>query len=168
MNTPKSPQESVVVSRRLVMPDQLNPNGTLFGGVLMAWIDSTGFMCAERHAETPRVVTASVDRLEFLRPLRSGDHTVLSARVEWVGRTSMALEVKVEREGHRLGDRAPVATAHLTFVALDADGRPTVISPLLLETHEDRQRFDAASVRAKVYQRFRRWRERRELPALAI
>jgi uncharacterized protein (TIGR00369 family) len=164
---PKSPRESAISSRRLVMPDQLNPNGTLFGGVLMAWIDSTGFMCAERHAETPRVVTASVDRLEFLRPLRSGDHAVLDARVEWVGRTSMCLEVRVEREGRRRGDRAPVATAHLTFVALDADGRPTAIPPLHLETEEDRRRFAAADVRARVYQRYRRWRERHEAAAAA-
>ncbi len=149
------------------MPDQLNPNGTLFGGVLMSWIDSTAFMCAERHAETPRVVTASVDRLEFLRPLRSGDHALLDARVDWVGRTSMALEVKVDREGHRRGDRAPVATAHLTFVALDADGRPTAIPPLQLETEEDQRRFSAANVRAKVYQRYRRWRERQQVEALS-
>lgn len=166
MRTGKKPSDSLILSRRLVMPDELNPNGTLFGGVLMAWIDIIAFMTAERHAGTPRVVTASVDRLEFLEPLRMGDHVVLTGRVEWVGTSSMAVEVAVEKEAR--GIRSEVATAHLTFVALGDDGKPTPVPVLTLESDEERQRFEAARVRMKVQQRYRRWREKKRMqPPLA-
>ena len=156
----KTPEASLVISRRLVMPDQLNPNGSLFGGELMAWIDMTAFMCAERHAETSRVVTASVDRLEFLQPLRTGDHVLLTARVEYVGRTSMAIEVEVEKEISLLRTRTLVALTHLTFVALDDGGKPMPVAPLEVLSPSDRERHQAARVRAKVHQRYRKWRER--------
>src|SRR6266568_2495387 len=96
--TLKTPKESAFVTRKVIMPDQLNPNGTLFGGVIMSWIDEVGFMSARRYSERPFVVTANIDNITFLTPLRLGEHVVLTSSVNYVGRCSMEIGVKVEKE----------------------------------------------------------------------
>ncbi len=152
----KSPTHSKVVSRRLVMPDEINPNGTLFGGILMGWIDMAAFMCAQRHAGTSNVVTASVDRLDFLAPLRIGDHVVVTATLEYVGRSSMSICVQIEREGN---DPAAslVAMTYLTFVALDAQGKPMAVPSLRTATEVERLAYADAALRTRMLQKFRKW-----------
>jgi acyl-CoA hydrolase len=152
----KTVRESAFLTRKIVGPDQLNPNGTLFGGVMMAWIDEVAFMSARRYSGRPFVVTASIDNITFLAPLRSGDHAILTSQVNYVGRSSMEIGVKVENENPYTGERTPVTSAYLTFVALDKRGKPKSVPRLVLETPEDHRRHEEAAIRVKVRDRLRR------------
>ena len=121
----------------------------------MSWIDEVAFMSARRHAERPFVVTASIDNITFLVPLKLGDHVVLTSAVNFVGRSSMEIGVKVERENPYTGERSQATSAYLTFVALDKRGRPTEVPRLLLQTSEDHRRYDEARLRVKIRERVR-------------
>jgi len=151
----KSPKDSAFLTRKIVTSDQLNPNGTLFGGVIMAWIDEVAFMSARRYSGRPFVVTASIDNITFMMPLRLGDHVILTSQVNYVGNTSMEIGVKVERENPYTGERAQATSAYLTFVALDKHGRPKPLPKLILETPEDQRRYEEARLRVKVRERIR-------------
>ena len=153
--TDKTPRESAFLTRKIVAPDQLNPNGTLFGGVIMAWIDEVAFMSARRYSGRPFVVTASIDNITFTLPLRLGDHVILTSQVNYVGRTSMEIGVKVEREDPYSGARTQATSAYLTFVALDRRGQPTPVARLRLETPEDERRHEEALLRVRVRERVR-------------
>ena len=129
-----------------MLPQHANAIGTAFGGTIMSWIDICAAVTAQRHCGRV-AVTASVDALAFLAPIRVGDVVILRARVNAVFRTSMEIEVTVHREVP--GDRNQVlcADALLTFVNLGDDGRPCPIQPLALQTDEDRDRDAAARAR---------------------
>ncbi len=157
----KSPRESYFTTRKIVTPDQLNPNGTLFGGVVMSWIDEVAFMSARRYSGRPFVVTASIDNITFLVPLRSGEHALLTSQVNYAGRSSMEIGVKVEREDPYSGERTQTTSAYLTFVALDDNGRPATVPELLLETSEDHRRFEEAQIRVKVRERVKAYLKRK-------
>ncbi|MGZ3709821.1 MAG: acyl-CoA thioesterase, partial [Bdellovibrionota bacterium] len=159
--TAKPVSESAFLTRKIVSPDLLNPNGTLFGGVLMAWIDEVAFMSARRFSGRPFVVTANIDNITFLRPLRTGDHVVLTSQVNYVGRSSMEIGVKVENEDAYNGERVPVTSAYLTFVALDKKGKPVAVPRLTLETPEDERRHEEARLRVKVRERMRSYWKRK-------
>jgi acyl-CoA hydrolase len=159
--TEKTPRDSAFLTRKIVAPDQLNPNGTLFGGTLMSWIDEVAFMSARRHSGRPFVVTASIDNISFLMPLRLGEHVILTSQVNYVGRTSMEIGVKVEREDPYTGERAQATTAYLTFVALDKQNRPTAVPRLKLENEEDHRRADEARLRVRVRERVRDYWKRK-------
>ena len=144
MTTPaKSPSASAVEMNELVLPTHTNSLGTIFGGSVLAWIDICAAMAAQRHARM-QVVTASMEAVDFLAPIKLGHVVSLRAMVAHVGRTSMVVEVLVEAENPRTGFRVKAAKAHVTFVALDEDGRPEEVSQLLVETEEDRKRQDRA------------------------
>lgn len=151
----KTPRDSQFITRKIVTLDQLNPNGTLFGGVIMSWIDEVAFMSARRYSGRPFVVTASIDNITFLTPLRNGDHVILTSQVNYVGTTSMEIGVKVDRENPYTGVRTQATSAYLTFVALDRWSRPKPVPRLILETSEDRRRHEEARLRVKVRSRFR-------------
>ena len=142
----KTPSESAVETRYLVMPQQANPQGTAFGGAIMGWIDMVAAMAAERHCGT-EVVTAEIDSLSFKQPIHIGDHVVLKAAVNYVGRTSMEVGVQVVREDPYTGKQVVATTAHLTFVALDEDKKPTPAPPLLPETDQEKRRYENAKQR---------------------
>jgi acyl-CoA hydrolase len=131
----KSPSQSAVESRYLIMPHQANPHGTVFGGVIVAWIDMVAAMAAQRHCGK-EVVTAGIDSLAFKEPIRIGDHVVLRASVNYVSRTSMEVGVQVTREDPYTGENAVATTAHLTFVALDENKKPTPAPPIQPETEQ--------------------------------
>ncbi len=156
-NNGKTPGESAVVTRYLVMPPQANPQGTAFGGAIMGWIDMVAAMAAERHCGT-EVVTVGIDSMSFKEPVRIGDHVVLKAAVNYVSRSSMEVGVQVVREDPYTGERAVATTAHLTFVALDKDKKPTPVPPILPETEKEKQRYAHAEQRVRV----RKERLRRE------
>ncbi len=145
----KTPSESSVETRYLVMPHEANPQGTAFGGIVMAWIDMVGGMAAQRHCGR-EVVTAQVDSLVFTEPIRIGDHVVLKAAVNYVGRTSMEVGVQVTAEHPQSGRSAIATTAHLTFVALDEDKKPTAAPPLLPRTDDEKRRYQNARERVKA------------------
>ena len=142
----KTPSESAVETRYLVMPHQANPNGTAFGGAIMGWIDMVAGMAAERHCGID-VVTAEIDSLSFKLPVHIGDHVVLKATVNYVGRTSLEVGVQVVREDPYTGEQVVATTAHLTFVALDENGKPTPARPLVPETEEEKRRYENAKQR---------------------
>lgn len=143
---PKSPRDSFSEITDIVAPADTNPLGNLLGGRLMHLIDTVGSLAAARHSRR-RVVTASVNHIDFLRPIRLGRAVILKAIVEYVGRTSMDIRVDVEMERLLKGERIEVARAWLTFVALDEEGKPAPVPPLLLETEEDRRRHQEAEAR---------------------
>jgi len=145
----KKPGDSTVESRYLLMPHQANPYGTAFGGVIIAWIDMIASMAAQRHCGK-EVVTASIDSLSFKEPIRVGDHVVLKASVNYVGRTSMEVGVRVIKEDPYSTKQIIATTAHLTFVALGKDKRPCPVVPLLPETVDEKRRYENAKLRVQA------------------
>ena len=145
----KRPSESAVESRYLLMPHQANPYGTAFGGVIIAWIDMIASMAAQRHCGK-EVVTASIDSLSFKEPINVGDHVVLKACVNYAGRTSMEVGVRVIREDPYSAKQIIATTAHLTFVALDKDKHPCPVAAILPETAEEKRRYENAKLRVQA------------------
>ena len=132
---------------QIVMPMHTNGvAGVMFGGVMMQWIDVCAGVAAMRLA-AGSVLTASIDRLDFLSPVRVGEVVVLQAQVNFTGATSMEVGCRVETEDMRTGERRYVTKAYLTFVAVDANGKPRPIPPLELATEDDRRRHADAEYR---------------------
>jgi acyl-CoA hydrolase len=144
----KTPSESAVETRYLVMPQQANPQGTAFGGAIVSWIDMVAAMAGQRHCGC-EVVTAEIDTLIFRHPVHIGDHVVLRAAVNYVGHSSMEVGVQVTREDPYTGARIVATTAHLTLVALDEHKRPTAVPPLLPQTAEEKRRYENAKRRVE-------------------
>ena len=145
----KKPSQSMVESRYLLMPDQANPLGTAFGGVIMSWIDMVASMAAQRHCGK-EVVTAGIDSLSFKEPIHIGDQVVLKASVNYAGRTSMEVGVRVLKESPFDDVSVITTTAHLTFVALDENKKPTEIPPVVPETPDEKRRYENAKLRVKA------------------
>ena len=134
---------------QIVMPMHTNGvAGVMFGGIMMQWIDVCAGVAAMRHAGGA-VLTASIDRLDFLAPVQVGEIVVLQAQVNFAARTSMEVGCRVETEDMRTGTRRYVTKAYLTFVAIDANGRPRGIAPLELASDHDRRRHADAERRRK-------------------
>ena len=144
----KTPKESEVVMREMVMPGDTNAHGTIFGGKVMSWIDIAAAMCASRHCNNP-VVTVHVDNIEFKSPINIGSHVIIKASVNYVGRTSMIIGVKVESENPYTGVSRVTTRAYLTFVALDEFGKPVPVPELNPETEDDIRRYNNAKERVK-------------------
>jgi acyl-CoA hydrolase len=151
---PKPAKESEVITRYLLMPKDVNQHGTAFGGLVMSLIDGTASMAASRHSER-LVVTASIDSLSFLLPIRVGEHVVLTARVSYTGKSSMEVSVHVERENPITRETALATTAYLTFVALDENARPRAIPPLLCETEDEKKALERATKRVAARKEMR-------------
>ena len=162
MTSQKTPRASRVVMTESVLPGDGNPLGTAFGGKIAQWIDIAGAVACQRHCRR-RVVTASMDDLHFLRPIRVGMIVELRSQVNAVYRTSMEAGVRIESEDPLTGERQHVCTAYLTFVAQDEHGRPVEVPPLLLENDEDRRRQADAGERRAVRLARRRIRNERLL-----
>ncbi len=145
----KCPADSLIVMREMVMPNHTNPQNTIFGGVVMSWIDIAAAMCAAKHAEKP-VVTVHVDDIDFKAPIKVGCHVIISASLNYVGRTSMIVGVKVESENPYTGKRRQTTKAYLTFVALDEDGVPVEVPSLSPQTDEEKRRFENAKKRVEA------------------
>jgi acyl-CoA hydrolase len=132
---------------QIVMPMHTNGvAGVMFGGIMMQWIDVCAGVAAMRHA-AGAVLTASIDRLDFMSPVQVGEIVVLQAQVNYAGKTSMEVGCRVETEDMVRRDRRYVTKAYLTFVAVDALGKPRPIPQLELLTDEDRRRHADAQVR---------------------
>jgi acyl-CoA hydrolase len=142
-----TPVETRCVMTQIVMPMHTNGvAGVMFGGIMMQWIDVCAGVAAMRHAGGA-VLTASIDRLDFLSPVQVGEIVVLQAMVNYVARTSMEVGCRVETEDMRSRTRRYVTKAYLTFVAVDGTGRPRGIPPLALETDDDVRRHTEAAAR---------------------
>lgn len=145
-----TPEQTRCVMTQIVMPMHTNGvAGVMFGGVMMQWIDVCAGVAAMRHA-AGAVLTASIDRLDFMSPVNVGEIVVLQAQVNYAGKTSMEVGCRVETEDMHQRTRRYVTKAYLTFVAVDADGRPRQIVPLELDGGEDVRRHEEALKRRKA------------------
>jgi uncharacterized protein (TIGR00369 family) len=145
----KKVSESRVVMAQVMNPESANPAGNVHGGNIMKLIDIAGGVAATRHARV-HVVTASIERLDFLCPVFVGDFLTLKASVNFVGKTSMEIGVRVEAENPLTGKTRHTGSAYLTYVALDLNSRPIQLPPLILETEEDRHRNREAANRKQT------------------
>jgi acyl-CoA hydrolase len=146
---PRPVRESKSEMTEIVLPNDANPLNALVGGRLMHWIDLAGAMAAHRHSRR-YVVTASVDHLDFLMPVRVGDIVVLRSSVNRVFHTSMEVGVKVWVENYHKETTQHVSSAYLTFVAVDAAGRPLAVAPVVPETDEEKRRYEGALRRREM------------------
>jgi acyl-CoA hydrolase len=146
MNDESTPTKTIVEMNQLVLPQHTNAYGTAFGGTIMSWVDICAAVSAQRHSRMV-VVTASFDRMDFLHPIKLGQLVCLRSMVNWVGRTSIEVGVRVEAEDMLSGARTHASSAYVTFVAIDASGRPTPVRPLTPETEEERLRWHEAEAR---------------------
>ncbi len=142
-----TPEQTRCVMTQIVMPTHTNgAAGIMFGGVMMQWIDVCAGVAAMRHA-SGGVLTASIDRLDFLSPVRVGEIVVLQAMVNYAGKTSMEVGCRVETEDMTTGTRRYVTKAYLTFVAVDGHGKPRQIPKLELVDDDARRRYADAETR---------------------
>jgi len=155
-SAPRPPRDSFTEMTEIVLPQHANALGTAFGGTVMSWVDICAAIVAQRH--TGRIsVTAAIDDLHFRAPIRVGDIVRLTGRLNAVFRTSLEVEVIVEIENAATRARTLCADAKLTFVNVDAAGKPLPVPPLLLETPEDERRSTEAHARreARIRQKSR-------------
>jgi acyl-CoA hydrolase len=144
--TPKRADESATEMVQVVLPNDANALGFILGGTVMHLIDIAGAIACHRHTRT-LLVTAAVDGLQFLHPIKVGDLIILKSRVTATWSTSLEVEVEVFSEETLTGLRRMTSRAYLTFVSIDRDGRRVPIPPLILETDEERQRSSDADRR---------------------
>ena len=147
--TPRPVHDSISEMAEIVMPNDANPLNALVGGRLMHWIDLAGAMAAHRHSRK-HVVTASVDHIDFLVPVRVGDLIILRSSVNRVFHTSMEVGVKVFVENYIADTAHHVASAYLTFVAIDPSGNRLKVPPVIPETAEQQRRYDDAGRRREI------------------
>jgi acyl-CoA hydrolase len=145
-HAPKRWQDSATETVQVVLPNDSNPLGFILGGTVMHLIDITGAIACHRHTNT-LALTAAVDGLEFVHPIRVGDMIILKSRVTATFNTSLEVEVEVFSEEVLTGLRRLTSRAYLTFVSIDASGRPQPVAPLRIETPEDEARQAAAEGR---------------------
>jgi acyl-CoA hydrolase len=144
----KTVAESAVEMVEMVLPNDANPLGNILGGKVMHLIDIAGAIAAHRHSQA-QVVTVSVDSLDFLHPIRVGQMIVLRAHVTRAFHTSMESEVKVFLEDYLTGERRQTSSAFVTYVALDSDGQPKRVPPLIPRTREEKRRYREALERRR-------------------
>jgi acyl-CoA hydrolase len=142
----KKVKDSQVEMIEIVFPNDANPLGNIFGGRVMQLIDIVGSVCAMRHAKSA-VVTASMDRLDFLSPAYVGEVLILNASVNYVAHTSMEVGVKVMAENPLTGERRHTGSAYLTYVAVDASGKPIQLPAIMPETDDEKRRHSEAEAR---------------------
>ena len=147
----KRVNESMVLMAQLMTPEDANPAGNVHGGVIMKLIDNAGGTVAARHARK-NVVTASIDRLNFHKPVYIGNLITLKASLNMVGTTSMEVGERVEAEDLHTGELWHTASAYLTYVALDSNSKPMTIPPLIVENNEQTRRYQEANARRELRQ----------------
>jgi acyl-CoA hydrolase len=154
---PRPVRTSQVTFADLAEPHSQNVAGTLFGGVLLGFVDRAAAFCAMKHCGRP-VVTKSFDSVEFNEPIYIGELVVAHASVNFTGTTSMEVGVRVLAQNPITGEERHTNTCYATFVGLDENGRPTRIPPVRAETDDERRRFEDG--RARREQRLAHRRKR--------
>jgi acyl-CoA hydrolase len=149
--SPRPVRDSQSEMTEIVLPNDANPLNALLGGRLMHWIDMAGAMAAHRHSRN-YVVTAAIDHMDFLVPVRVGDLVVLRSSVNRVFNTSMEVGVKVFVENYISDTAQHVSSAYLSFVAIDDAGHHLGVAPVIPETQEQQRRYDDAGRRRDIRQ----------------
>ena len=142
----KTVSNSQVIMHELVLPNETNVHGNIFGGKVMYYMDMCAAMSAYKHARKS-VVTASVDRLNFLAPAKMGDIIILKSSVNYTSKSSMEVGVKIESENTLTGKIKHTASAYLTFVALNKSNKPTSIEPITPESDDEVRRYNSGKSR---------------------
>ena len=150
-------KDSHVIMHELILPNDTNNLNTVFGGKVMQYMDLCAAMSAYKFARTA-VVTASVDRLDFLAPARVGDMLILKSSVNYSHNTSMEIGVRIDAENVKTGKTRHTASAYLTFVSLDENGKPQKVSNIIPESTDEKRRYDEGKERH--LQRIERLRKR--------
>lgn len=148
MNSKKA-SETLTVSTKVVLPNDTNPHGNLFGGQLLAWMDVTAAVSAQRHCRRV-VVTASVNNVSFGKPIKESSIVTLEAKVSRSFNSSMEVFIDVWVENQVSGKRVKRNEAIYTFVAVDQNGGPIRVPELIPETEEEKKRFDGALRRKQL------------------
>ncbi len=142
----KTPSESHAEVIVRMFPSDANPAGNVFGGEILKHIDMVAGIVAQRHSQS-NAVTVSMDSVNFLKPVFVGNVLTLNARINYVHNSSMEIEVRAEAEDIITGIRTVTGTAFVTFVALDKNGKPTLVPKLSLKTDDDRTKFEEGKTR---------------------
>ena len=143
---PKPISASRITLSQLMHPEHANLLGNVHGGWIMKLVDEAGALACMRHAQR-KVVTVTIDSMDFRQPIRIGDLVILNAEVSYTGRTSMEATVEVHAENPITGEQTHTNTAYLVYVALDDAGRPTPVPALQAETEEEKRKTEQAQVR---------------------
>jgi len=139
-------KDSYVIMHELILPNDTNNLNTVFGGKVMQYMDLCAAMSAYKFARTA-VVTASVDRLDFLAPARVGDMLILKSSVNYNHNSSMEVGVRIDAENVKTGKRRHTASAYLTFVSLDENGKPQKVDNIIPESDNEKRRYKEGKVR---------------------
>ncbi len=145
----KTVSQSKVEIAQVMMPEHANPSGNVHGGNLLKLVDQASAIVAARHTHS-NVVTASVDRFDFISPAYIGNLVFIKASINYVSRTSMEIGVRVEAECLTTGIHTHIGSAYLTFVALGKDDKPTEVPGLILETETEKRRNEEAKKRREI------------------
>jgi acyl-CoA hydrolase len=143
---PAASDRSPVIMTELVLPSHTNALGTIFGGVVVGWVDIACAIAAQRFSRAP-CVTVSIDYLHFKAPIRLGHTVHIRAEVTWAGRTSMEIEATVDAENSTTGEKHQATQAFLTFVALGEDRKPKAVPAFTARTPEEKRKFSDAERR---------------------
>ncbi|MFV9484777.1 acyl-CoA thioesterase [Christiangramia sp. ASW11-125] len=149
----KSVEASQVVISELMLPSHSNFNGKIHGGYILSLLDQIAFACASKHSRA-YCVTASVDTVDFLRPIEIGELVTMKASVNYVGRSSMVIGIRVESENIQTGDIKHCNSSYFTMVAKDKDGNSIEVPGLVLKSDDEIRRF-AKSIKRKKMKDFR-------------
>ena len=142
----KHVKDSYVIMHELILPNDTNNLDTVFGGKVMQYMDLCAAMSAYKFARTA-VVTASVDRLDFLAPARVGDMLILKSSVNYSHNTSMEIGVHIDAENVKTGKKRHTASAYLTFVSLDSKGKPQKVDNIIPESDDEKRRYNEGQER---------------------
>lgn len=151
---PRRARESQATMTELMMPNMANNLGNVFGGVILSLVDRVAAVAAIRHARGP-CVTVSFDRVAFREPIHTGELVTARANVNYVGRTSMDIGVRVEAENIVTGERRHTNSCYVTFVAIDEHGRPTSVPGVVPESEDEIRWYRHAEERRRARERER-------------
>lgn len=147
--------QSATTMSKLMTPDEANVYGNVHGGSILKYIDEAAAVAAWRHARVPKVVTVSLERMDFKEPVYIGDILHIRATVRHVGKTSMLVGVRVEAESPQTGEVRHTASCYITFVALDRNNKPTLVPPVVAETEEEKAKMQRAQRVAEIIKQSR-------------
>lgn len=148
LHKPKTIRSSRIQLAQLMLPEHANTHGNVHGGWIMKLVDEAGALASTRHA-AHRTVTVAIDQMTFRHPVHVGDLVLFNAEVSFAGNTSMEVEVQVVAENPITGKRVDTNKAFLVYVAIDSEGKPTKIPPLIAETRKEKLRMSEALERQK-------------------
>jgi len=144
----KPTKDSITIMSRLMMPSDANSAGLVHGGTVLKLVDTISYICASRHSKQ-RCVTASIDKVNFWKPIKIGELITLYASVNYVGKTSIEVGVRVEAENLRTGKKAHTNSCYVTMVAINDKGKPTKAPKVIPQTTEEKSRYTQAEQRRK-------------------